>query len=135
MPMKRPGPLQHLFTEYADYDVDEHGGFRLGRRNERWEYPFKEVADSCERTQSPESLAMCLHSTEAISVYSSAPRTRRSDSPGPMYTAIGTWTPPSFVFNPLMLTPQHIVPRDARLAMVGQGMYPNAIGSDDLADD
>lgn len=124
MPMK---PVQHLFTEYADYDVDEHGGFRLGRRNENWVYPFKEVADSYERNQTAKSLNIHLHKADAISVYSSGPRTRRSDSPGPIYTAIGTWTS--------TLTAQQMVPRDARLAMVGQEMYPDSIGSDDLADD
>lgn len=135
MPMSPLGSIQHLFTEYADYDLDEHGGFRLGRRKISWANPFKEVADSIERVQSPESLTMHLHKIEAVSVYSSGPRTRRSDSPGPVYTAIGTWTSQSFVFNPLTLTPQRIIPPDACLALVGQQIYPDSIKSDDLTDD
>jgi hypothetical protein len=100
-----------------------------------WEHPFKKMAEPHEQIQSPESLAMHLHESEVASVYSSGPRTRRSDSPGPVFTAIGTWATPSHVFKPLTLTPQHIIPRDARLAMVGQEIYPGSIASDDLKDE
>lgn len=135
MPMTPLGSVQHLFTEYADYDVDEDGGFHLGRRNVNLEDPFKKVAEPHDPLHSPESLAMHLHTTEVASVYSSDRRTRRSDSPGPMFTAIGTWTTSSYVFNPLSLTPQHIIPQNARLAMVGQEIYPGSIESDDLKDE
>jgi hypothetical protein len=129
------GPTQNLVTEYADYDMDENGGFRLGRRNINWEHPFEKATEPQKRMPSPESLAMHHHKTEVVSVYSSGPRTCCSDSPGPVFTTIGTWTTPSHVFNPLLLTPQHIIPRDARLTMVGQEMYPGSIESDDLKDE
>ncbi|QDS72929.1 hypothetical protein FKW77_008104 [Venturia effusa] len=141
MPMKPLGPVQHLFTEYADYDVDEHGGFRLGRGKYVWEYPFKEVCDSYERVQSPQSLAMHPHNAEAASLYSSGPQTRRSDSPGPIFTAIclntiGTWTAPSGyrVFTPLALTTQDILLPDECSTVAEQAMYPDSIESGELED-
>jgi hypothetical protein len=133
MPAPPLGPVQHLYTEYADYKMDENGGFQLGTRNVNWEHPFKEVGEHQERIQ-PDSLAMHFPKTEEASVYSSGPRTGRSDSPEPVLTAMGAWATPSYVFNPLSLTPQHIIPRDARLAMVGQEVYPGSIETDDLED-
>lgn len=137
MPLKPLGPVQqrHFYTQYADYDADEEGGFQLGRRNMNWEHPFKKVENPCDRIQSPVSLAMHLHKIEAASAYSSSPRTSRSESPGPVFTGMGTWTATSYVFNPLSLTPQHVIPRDARLALVGQEIYPGSIESDDLDDE
>jgi hypothetical protein len=126
--------------------VDEHGGFRLGESNVIWENPFRSQPEFPERPQSPESLVMQLRSSEEHSLLSFP--SRRSGSPGPILTAIGFWTD-SHVFNPLSLAPQHLFPRDAHLASIGDDdgsrsmcaaashaassyVYPGSIDADDL---
>jgi hypothetical protein len=148
------GPVRNVFTAFADFDVDEDGGFQLGRKNVNLEDPFCQVQpEPLDHVQAADSLAIHFRSNEdrTWSLSSSSFRTRHSGSPGPGLIAIGTWTG-SYVFHPLSLAPQHLIPREANLASVGDEDhassncaasnyatssygYPGTIDSDDLVDE
>jgi len=142
------GPVRDLFTEFADYEVDVNGYFRLGRKNVNVEHPFRKL--QLERQGSPhasDSRVVHVHSSKAQSHSSGH---LYSGPSGPVLSAIGTW-PGSYVFKPLALAPQHIIPHDAHLPPVGEEFptssrvasryaasnygYPGSVESGDLEDD
>jgi len=149
-PIAMPMPMtnsqcsaRNLATKFADYNVDENGAFSLGTANITWENPFGNAfqPEFLDRLQSPDSLAIQLHSSEEQSMVSSGFLTRHS-SPGPVLNAVGSWTAASpyfFTTKPLSLAPQFLIPHEARLAPVGEeeGIhdYPEYIVSEDLMDE
>lgn len=141
-------PVRNLFTEFADYEVDEHGYFQLGWKNVNVDHPFHNLPP--ERQGSPQasdSRAVHVHSSDA---HSSSSGYLYTGPPGPALNSIGTWAG-SLVFHPLALAPQYIIPHDAHLPSVGEEFptsngaasryaasnygYPGSVEPEDLEDD
>ncbi|TLD24422.1 hypothetical protein E2P81_ATG11758 [Venturia nashicola] len=108
------GSSQHLFKEYTDYDVDEHGVFRQGQQKIDLGKPLHGV-----------SIRLVLERAAAIVLVQLVQ---------PLELGHQVMNRTIIQFDPLTLAPQHMMPQDACLALVGQQMYPHSIKSDDLAD-
>jgi hypothetical protein len=90
------------------------------------------------RVGSPDSLVNHIHSSDEPSVSSSGILTRRSSTPGPVFSGLGSWTGYHFHLPPLPLSPQWQIPQKPHFQHVSHNEtsneYPESIPSEDLND-